>query len=642
MLSPGQWYKHVPKDYFANIKFRKAVLERCVWDMDFRKGIQEICSKDILFWINTFVWQFNPKTKDHTKKKGPFVTYDFQDVAIVGGDTVIGGEKRFQHGLLKCIEDQVDVRWPKSREIGASWLVLMTSVWLCMYKDAIKVLVMSKDEAAVDSLENSDSLFWKIRQILDHLPDWMRGEIYDKKTSISFKSTGNMITGEANAESSGVGGRATFAFIDEFGQYDKNGQAIYDFTTDTTDCRIFVFTHKNTSGMAYSLCYDKKFADMREILVHWSQHPEKNQGLYRYDENLHQVIILDPNFHTGEYGFPPDFEFVMRYEPAGGPCPGIRSPWYDKECKRRTERDIQMNLDIDPRGASDRFFDTYRVKLIKAESCRPPLWRGNLEYDKKRGVPIRLVEQGDGPLKLWVLPKNDREMPRMAAGAGVDVASGTGETPSCLSVINAETGEKFAEFDKADIYAHDFAAFCAAFLRMIKDHRGTHPLLVWELQGSGVYAKVIQEDCHYSPFWIRRDEDVPWRQRDGKMRAGWIPHPKPVLTLMEIYRTALYEGLCINPSEYAIDETLNFVYTDTSVEYKKSGTRKKDGTGARVHHGDIVRADALAYMMVRELGYGQSRVEQVIERQEIDLRTFDGRMKMAELLAAEEENEVWR
>jgi hypothetical protein len=132
-LSPGEWYKSVPKDPLENLRFRKGILEAASKSRAIQRGLMEICRQDILFWINTFVIQINPDTRE----KGPFVAWPYQEVAILGGETEIGGEKVYQHGLLACVKDRKDVRWPKSRDGGASWVVLMTIVWLCLFHDNI-------------------------------------------------------------------------------------------------------------------------------------------------------------------------------------------------------------------------------------------------------------------------------------------------------------------------------------------------------------------------------------------------------------------------------------------------------------------------------------------------------------------------
>ena len=604
MLSPGQWHRKIPKEEKANLRKRQEILRAAEDNPEIQRGLMEMCRQDCLLWVNLFVWQFNPDLR----QKGPFISYDFQDAAIVGGRTIVGDTVRFQEGILQSMVDQEDVRWQKSRYVGSSWIVLMTIVWLCLFQENIKAFAISKDADAVDVIDDPDSLFWKVRFILDHLPKWMYDPLNSKtkKGLIKFPS-GNILSGDANAASSGVGGRATIMLVDEFGQFDNNGAEIYSMTTDTCNCRVFVFTHKDQSGMAYRLCFDPKYNQMREIVTHWSQHPERRKGLYRFNDPDNRVEFFWPDgmWKTDAcFDYAPEFSFVREVKPSGGPCVGIRSPWYDKQCRRREERDIAMNLDIDPRGAGDQFFDAYRIGVLKAEHGWEPRWRGSLSYDKKNGKPIELQEDRDGLIKLWINPKGPCELPMMRAGAGVDISAGVGSSPSCISVMNARTGEKVLEYANAHIFQPDFAIFVVALLRLFKDENGNHPMLVWEIQYAQVFDSKIRE-LGYRPFFIRRDEDISGRPRDNKGRAGQSTSGKSFFALMTEYRAALYDGRCINRSESALDECLNFVYTGTGegVAYKPKGQAKMDGSGAKIHHGDMVVADALANKMIRDLGY---------------------------------------
>jgi hypothetical protein len=81
MLSPGQFYLKVPKDREGNLRYRRYVLRRAQADVRFRRGLIEACRQDLLFCVNTFVWQFNPR-KSGGLQVGPFVTWDFQDDAF--------------------------------------------------------------------------------------------------------------------------------------------------------------------------------------------------------------------------------------------------------------------------------------------------------------------------------------------------------------------------------------------------------------------------------------------------------------------------------------------------------------------------------------------------------------------------------
>jgi hypothetical protein len=181
--------------------------------------------------------------------------------------------------------------------------------------------------------------------------------------------------------------------------------------------------------------------------------------------------------------------------------------------------------------------------------------------------------------------------------------------------------------------------FCVTFLRMISDDDGVHPMLCWEIQGSAMFERRVRE-LGYLPYYVRRDEDALGKPMNNAGRAGVNQAPAVIQAIMESYRDALYHERCINPSEYALSECPKFVYTNTGVEYlgRKRPTKQADeGSGARVHHGDVVKADALAWKMVKE-EVEKERAPKPIEP-EADPRTFAGRMKMHQ--EAREEEEVW-
>jgi len=76
------------------------------------------CKRDPLFWINTFVWTYNPKMIPLTTTR-PMVTYEFQDNHI--------------WELLRAILNQVDHQTEKSREMCATWNILLCFVWLAQF-----------------------------------------------------------------------------------------------------------------------------------------------------------------------------------------------------------------------------------------------------------------------------------------------------------------------------------------------------------------------------------------------------------------------------------------------------------------------------------------------------------------------------
>ncbi len=306
-----------------------------------------------------------------------------------------------------------------------------------------------------------------------------------------------------------------------------------------------------------------------------------------------------------------------------------------------------MNLDIDPTGSSLTFFDAYKVAVLKSR-CVPPYWQGNLIYDDKTAEPVALEADPAGHLKIWSAMKGDVQLPQMRAGAGADISSGPGHSPSVLTVWNADTGEKVLQYANANILVHDFARLTVSCLRMIADPKGVHPLLGYEIQYSGAFDKIVQQQLRYTRVYLHRHEDKKGRPFDAKGRAGLNMSKAAIRSLMEDYREALYDEKIVNYDLYALDELMNFVYVGDYVEYKKRSRKRGERdesvlsveSGASVYHGDVVRADAIGYKMLMELGF-EANVKSKTEKEAPPFGSFAWRMWWAEAEANREVEPAW-
>src|SRR4029077_9156210 len=267
----------------------------------------------------------------------------------------------------------------------------------------------------------------------------------------------------------------TNLLLDEFSKHQEDWK-IWSDTADTGP-RLIIGTHYGVGTAFYELATRK---DMHKSIWHWSQHPEKKKGLYHYDAQTNKVTILD-----GAYDFPEDYRYVMDGSPTGGPFPGLRSPWYDKECQRRANaRDVAMHLDIDPKGSVSAFFDRIMILQLMQLTCEP-YWEGDVDYDHDAGEPRGLVPRKGGPLRLWCHLSNGLPVPDVYA-FGADIATATGATPSCLSGVRSRAGEKVLEYAIAFIQPEKFAVLTVALCKMWKTAEGFTSMLAWEQQGPGL------------------------------------------------------------------------------------------------------------------------------------------------------------
>lgn len=598
MLSAGMHHKRIPKDRKRNLEWRKYILQEADNNPSVRQQLIQACREDILFYINTFVWQHNPKKKG--REVGPFISWDFQDRTLTSRDPK-------KPGILWCIEHGEDVVIEKSRDMGASWLCLIAFEWLWHFHDDQNFIVISRNEDAVDKKGTPSSLFWKLDHILKNQPAWLLPKGWDwgnKKCRMDLQfinpENRSVITGEASGTGkAGVGGRATAMFLDEFSQVTEDRETLHR-TADTTDCRIFNGTHVGLGTAFYKLTIKP---DIKKVVMHWSEHPDKGAGAYHWEADSAKVVPHDP-----AYKYPADFVFDTSGRPTGGPFPGVRSPWYDAQSKRRgSEREIAMDLDIDARGSVSTFFDALMINQLKLAHGSPPFWRGDLHYDEETGKPKELVSHAEGQVKLWMVPSPGMAFNPGRYAAGADISWGVGATPSCFSAVNVDTGVKVLEFVTSRHPPEKFAAYCVALCRMLKGHDGDGALFCWEAAGPGLqFGKAVMA-LGYRRVYYRIDEFDPDADRTSK--PGWFPAPKHKMTILSDYRAALANGEMENRSLAALDETLLFKYNDRGDIVHSEEASEDDPSGARINHADRVIADALAWKMCGEVG-GRQVVEE--------------------------------
>ena len=128
----------IPRDPVDNVRFRLRLREWADEDYWRQQALIQACSEDPLFYINTFIWQYNPRKKG--AEVGPFVTWDFQEEAI--------------RQIIECVGTDEDIVVEKSREMGATWLFLIIMEWFWHFQPWKKFLCISRNEKAVEAEED--------------------------------------------------------------------------------------------------------------------------------------------------------------------------------------------------------------------------------------------------------------------------------------------------------------------------------------------------------------------------------------------------------------------------------------------------------------------------------------------------------
>lgn len=571
-------YDHVPKRMADNLAFRRMLIERARKDREFQQELWIACKRDILFWINCFCWIFSPRDR----KVLPFITYDqYQDDAI--------------HEIKDAIEDGHDLTIEKSREVGASWMVLTVEDWFWQFHDMSTFLNLSRKEELVDARGNPDCLFWKTRHLIDTQPGWMQPSQDRRMMHVENMDRGGTIDGESTNKYAGVAGRRLAMLLDEFSKM-ENQDMIFTGTRDVTSCRIFLFTPEGSANKAYKIA--NTMPTMRKLSLHWSKHPKKGMGLYSVDDNG-EIELIDKVYWTPKRVR--NYRFV-RQKPLN-PKYRYRSPWYDAECERADNPiEIAKELDIDYQHSAPNFFDQVMLDELQQEHVRKPIFVGKLDYDLESCEPIAFVEDKNGPLRLWHYldhrgkPPSDRRYKM-----GCDISDGTGASNSVASIGDCKTGEKVAELCLDDLRPHDFARYCVALAKFYRGSEQHWPgcQMNWESNGGvGKNFTLELSDIGYWHIHWRESEQTGKRQK-GKIPGFWSGARSRTNLLLE-YEKALRDRSFINPCyEEIVQECPLYVKTNTGDTVHISLTYKDSEFHDHIeNHGDRVISSALLNMLM--------------------------------------------
>lgn len=194
--------------------------------------------------------------------------------------------------LLYCLANVVHGLIEKSRDMGATWVSCAVSVWLWLFYDGASVGWGSRVEDLVDRLGDMDSIFEKIRTIIDALPDAFKPDGLVPKEHLTFMKsinpeTGNTITGEGG-DNIGRGGRKLIYFKDESAHYprpEKIEAALSANTRVAIDISSVnglgnVFHRTRESGELWAPGKKIEPGKTAVFVMDWSDHPAKTRAWY--------------------------------------------------------------------------------------------------------------------------------------------------------------------------------------------------------------------------------------------------------------------------------------------------------------------------------------------------------------------------
>jgi hypothetical protein len=316
----------------------------------------------------------------HIPKDMPFIMYTYQI-------------EFFSHIINRILIDPDDILSDKSRDMGATWLVMAAVLWCWLVVPNFQAYLGSRIEPLVDNWMK-DSHFGKLRYMLQRLPPFLKPaglqpKVHDTKLNLYNPQTGGAIQGAATSPNFARQGRYNVVVLDEFAAWEYASEA-WTSCGDSTTCRIPISTPQGLVNEFASI----RFSKTTQVLsFHWTLNPEKVAGLYWVRKEF-----------TPDRGQPTIADIVEEGTPDARP----RSPWYDKECRRRKYKlvAIAQELDIDYIASGRPVFDMTAVKarIEELRSHRPVITRGKLVWK----VDVHKHEDGIEEVTSYAPKFNER------------------------------------------------------------------------------------------------------------------------------------------------------------------------------------------------------------------------------------------
>lgn len=238
----------------ATLEERHKLLLECKTNPRLRGAVFNRCQEDILFWYDWFTYTFNPRTQPAHL---PFNLYDFQRKTVLV--------------LQDCIQRGEPILIEKSRDMGLSWLVMLTFQWFWLFMDGADFLCGSRKEDDVDKRGDRSTLFQKFRYNLDMQPVWLCppiGKAHDAHMKIINPRNGNVLSGEAATADFGRSQRYRAVLMDEVARH-PYGEYAYASVSQSTNCIVLLWTPFGKANIAYKLRShpDVEWIDLEKVRV---------------------------------------------------------------------------------------------------------------------------------------------------------------------------------------------------------------------------------------------------------------------------------------------------------------------------------------------------------------------------------------
>lgn len=266
-------------DYEKVFQARIGRLERMRAQPEILPRLRDYYASRPADFINDWGMTFDPRLAERgLRTVVPFVLFPRQ--------------KEFLEWLLARWLAREDGVVEKSRDMGLSWLCVAFAAWMMIFKPGTVVGFGSRKEDYVDQIGNPASLFWKVREFINLLPQEFQPVNWDPQKDAPFmkiqnRETGSFITGEAG-DNIGRGNRTSIYFVDEAAFLERPEQADAALS-QTSNCRIYVSTPNGAGNPFYRKAHDGRTP---KFVFDWRDDPRKDEQWYEMQKTKLDPVVV--------------------------------------------------------------------------------------------------------------------------------------------------------------------------------------------------------------------------------------------------------------------------------------------------------------------------------------------------------------
>lgn len=251
----------------AALKRHRYLLSVTDWNAE-----KELCKHDILHWFKQWAWTLDPR-EDSPLAIIPFDPFPFQEEVILWLDDLV--YRKRSDGVVE-----------KSRDQGWTWISTAWSTYHWWRDPYFQALFGSKNEDAVDSVEEPDTILEKVRFQLRLTPVQLLPVKFNLKQHMGYMKitnpeNGSVIAGEAPISNFGRSGRYTVVFFDEHSAWPFHGRPQWTAASASSKSKISASTPQGTQTRQAELAKQAKKGKFPVLTLKWDLHPWKDERWYR-------------------------------------------------------------------------------------------------------------------------------------------------------------------------------------------------------------------------------------------------------------------------------------------------------------------------------------------------------------------------